>query len=45
MIWFTQASNKSPMKYTEALWNKAFKRNRAYDENVLKAILIEGLSE
>lgn len=40
MMQFTQPSNKSPTKYSEALWNKAITCNRVYDENVLKRHLM-----
>lgn len=41
MMRFTQPSNKSPTEYTEALWNKGFKRDRVYDEHVHKDIILK----
>lgn len=40
---FPQESNKLPTEYAEALWKKALRCNRFYDESVLKGIFIEGL--
>lgn len=42
---FTQPPTKSPTEYAEALWNKALRCDRVYDEYVLKGIFIEGLHE
>lgn len=43
MIQRTQPSNSSPEEYAEALWNKALKCHREYDEYVLKRIFMESL--
>lgn len=42
MIRFTQASNKSTGKYSEPFLNKTLRKDRVYDEEVLKGISIEG---
>lgn len=39
IVRFTQPSNKFPTEQAEALWNKAFRFDRIYDEFVLKIIL------
>lgn len=45
MMRITQASNKKPAEYAEALWNKVLRGDRDYDEYVLQDIFIEGLPE
>lgn len=40
MMSFTKLSNKWPSEYAEALWKKALRCNRVFDEDVLKGISI-----
>lgn len=42
---FTQLSKSSPMELAEALWNKALRSCRVYDEYVWKGIFIESLPD
>lgn len=45
MMRFTQPSKKSPAEDEEALWNKAPRCDRVYDEYVFKDIFSERLSK
>lgn len=45
IMWFTTPPNKLPTENGEALWNKARRCHRVYDEYAVKGVYIEGLPE